>query len=225
MSLYVRATELYRNAGRTFANVTSICSGRPTEVLFWADEQAVEPPDLEWEPEWFVQFLLGSTFGEVVGKKPSDRIASMLDHFSQGGRAPQRLGRLGIPMELYLDVIRAARGVAFDTGQRAAAWETDAAKESQRLEVLAEALVAFLLRAEEVLARAMTDTYHWSSCRSSLLPAEPEVVAPTTLAATAALDRSLDRTLATLIEERLPERARVPLELGLGIARAMTVGA
>lgn len=50
-------------------------------------------------------------------------------------------------------------------------------------------------------------------------------MAPATLAATAALERSLDRTLGTLLEERLPERALVPLELGLGIARATTVGA
>jgi hypothetical protein len=226
MYLYQEATRHYRSARRLFANVTGICAGASEIVRFWAEEEATEVPNVDRSPEAAVQYLMGLTFAECLTLRRSDVVDSIIDFFSERERDTRMIGRLRIPIELYVWLIRASRGAAFATGAEPEVnVETDAEYQAREVQALAGAFEGFLLRADELVGRAISDGYHWSRCLTSLLPAEPELVAMATLSFTAALRRGLDRELRERLVARLPERARVPLELGHSIAAAMTVGA
>ena len=224
MYLYDQATRFYRFTQRSFAIVTSICAGRPEVVRHWAEEEAVEPQEVDNAPETLVRWLAGRSFSECITGRRSGDVERILDALTTGMRDMRPTGRLRVPVDLHARVIDAARNVVFAKDQGNRQGMTDADYQAMGLETLTDACEDYLLRADEPVSLAVSDSFHWGRCQSSLLPVEPEGVAMATLAFTATLEKGVSHELHASLENRLPERARVPLELGQGIATAMVVG-
>jgi hypothetical protein len=74
----------------------------------------------------------------------------------------------------------------------------------------ANSLAAFLTRADESIGRATIDRFHWNRWRTSLLPAEPEIVSIATLSAIAALTEGAENELEARLTPQLSERGAVP---------------
>jgi hypothetical protein len=121
---------------------------------------------------------------------------------------PLPAGNLRLPLGATTSVLIAAVAVAADgPGQ---------------LGQLAASVRGLLLRADEVVATAMLDRYHWGHLMSSVMPVEPEILAPIAIAIEAAerATRSSDGPVLDELLGELPPSAVVSLEVAHWIARS-----
>lgn len=188
-----RAADCFGSAARNHARI-----GEPIGVLLaicakpWAPRQTASPGPIESdiEPHAKLETLLGRAWPAASGVEDDDALGQWLERFTATETALP-VGRLGLPLGLFIGVVRAIgeHRLLGDGGQAA----------------LRDATKQLLRRAGEVTRAAMADEYHWRNLHSSVLPVEPEILATCVLARMALVGD-------TPVEQRGEEDvARIPL--------------
>jgi hypothetical protein len=225
--LFQEAAEEYQKLDRPFHLALAICGGykrlTSDQVLRRVRADPSFDPHL-LDPETLLYDLLAA-MSEVGSQAVDDyhfdsefhnesaRMLALL--FERGDELlPLPVGRLGIPLRLYISIGRKIHGLTVSRDINVAADFADG-----ELISLKGALTEYLQRVDEVVGGAMNDEFHWTRLRSGVLPIEPEALA-TCLSVDAVSRRRTDQHVISLVDDTdLTARQKLPAQAATEMAR------
>ncbi len=166
-----RATSNYYEARQPYANITATCAVDDDRYpIYWPPEWAEERRVLE---PWLWTMLATIRSG-LVGldglRSVADQLNGRASSLEGSALAMTAVGRLAIPLDVYLRFLRAVTNAVIQD-------EPDA---------LADATFAYFNRVDDRVRMAMMDRYHRRQILTTLLPVEPEALAVAIVALMAA---------------------------------------
>jgi hypothetical protein len=192
-------------AGSFYSHALAVCSGnRESEWIHQLNQldRRLTATDRE-----FVLLRLGwldsvELDGSIGAHDAHDALLAHMDQAAPA--APVEVGRLRIPLEATIRILRSAdRVLRADSPMR-------------EVNALAADVHDFLIRVHDVTAEAMNDRLHWERMMSSVLPVEPEAAAAGAVVMAAA---GRTQTVGALMDRlALPPQALAPLRVGAEIA-------
>jgi hypothetical protein len=190
---YRLAAETYRHLRHDYWIPLAIASGSAAELARGPGALA-EAGTLSPQAVAFGMLAL-----EMPGVGDADAAGAASERLHAAWRATGSVpvGRLGLPLELYVRCAEAVRRVRLE--RDADRFVDDAA--------------AYVRRAAEVLRSASHDRYHWTTLHSAILPAEPEAAAVAVLLA-ATTRESVDLPLGRVLRRDLDAHGRRLVEVG-----------
>jgi hypothetical protein len=203
-ALFADAAREYLELGNPFHLALAVCAGDEGLVRIYVlsgQQRFLEPQARAVDPNDLLYGLLAamSMFGSGVydDYPTAELLPSLLDLGEE--LSPRPVGRLGLPLRLYLAVGRSIESTAF-------AYDRE-------LTSLRRALSDYLRHVDESVGAAMNDRFHWRRLRSGLLPVEPEALA-VCLAADRVSRRLADLAVDALVADAgLTEREQVPARI------------